>query len=405
MLNIEREQGSIPMVLLAAIIVAGLIVALFVDVTTGRRLSVDDRDFNQAIQVADAGLQEAFMHLAGLAEVDRPTIGQWLSPAPPEGQLGTGTYSWSAMRVGDNQWQVRSEGEVGDRVRVLEAHMGPLTLFSVAAFGDRIISFKGGNSADSYPVGGRGYVASNGTVRLKAQSDSVDGVTLHGGAVYDGDNNQIRGDGEPEFAPEQALPNIALEEFADGGACSDPNDMHANLADLLPLEEGRVYCVAQADFPGNDHHVITPSGDPALKGEPTVVYIGVGGDLHLQGEGQTNAAWVNMPETWTDTSDPKILIPPATNLEIYLAGGSVRLNNHTKIAAGIYGPATNCSDASNAANAQAEIYGSIVCNEVINQGGWKFSYDERLADVNVDHFSIRSVREEPGGTTSFEAAP
>ncbi len=396
MLNIEREQGSIPMVLLAAIIVAGLILALFTDVTTGRRLSVDDRDFNQAVQVADAGLQDAFMHLAGLPEVGRPPIGQSLATAPHTGELGAGTYSWTAMRVGDNQWQVRSEGVVADRARVLEAHMGPLTLFSVAAFGDRIISFKGGNSANSYPIGGRGYVASNGTVRLKAQSDSVDGVTLHGGAIYDGDNNQIRGDGEPEFAPEQALPNIALEQFADGGVCSDPNDIHANLADLLPLKQGHVYCVARADFPGQTNHLIEQTADAELNKQPTVVYIGVGGDLHLQGEGQTNAARVNMTHATQ---------PDATRLEIYLAGGSVKLNNHTKIAAGIYGPATNCSDASNAANAQAEIYGSIVCNEVINQGGWKFSYDERLADVNIDHFSIRSVREEPGGTTSFETAP
>jgi hypothetical protein len=234
-------------------------------------------------------------------------------------------------------------------------------------------------------------VASNGVVRLIGNS-LVDGVTLHGGASYDGEDRHIRSDGEPTFAPEQDLPNIALEEFSEGGVCGSSEDVHANLEDLLPLKQGHVYCVAQADFPGGTEHLIVDSGDASLNDQPTVVYVGVGGRLHVQGQG-ANAATVNM----THPTEPD-----ATKLEIYLAGGNVELNNHTKIAAGIYGPATNCSEAS---NAQAEIYGSIVCSEIVNQGGWEFSYDERLADVNVDHFSIRSLREEPGGTTSFETAP
>lgn len=385
------ERGSIPLVLLVTIVIGGLIIALYIDITTGRRLAVGDRDFNHAVQVADAGIQEAFLVLAGLEEEDRPPIGAWFEAQPREGTLERGEYAWSAMRIGANQWEVRSEGTVGEQVRVLEAHMGPLTLFGMAAFGDELLSFRGANSAQSYPVGNRGYVASNGTVRLVGNS-IVDGVTLHGGANYDPANNHIRSDGEPSFAPEQDLPNIALEEYSEGGVCAGgPTD--GNISDLLPLEQGRTYCVTQADFPGRTDHLLEPdpNPDPVTGPRPARIFIAVGGGLHVQGQGD-NAATVNM----THPTEPD-----AQNLEIYLAGGSVQLNNHTKIAAGIYGPASSCSEAS---NAQAEIYGSIVCKDIINQGGWTFHYDERLSDVNIDHFSIRSLREEPGGTTSFTNA-
>ena len=382
------ERGSIPLVLLATIVVGGLIIALYIDISTGRRLAVGDRDFNYAVQVADAGIQEAFIFLAGLDEEDRPPIGEWLEVEPREGTLERGTYAWSAMRIGANQWEVRSEGTVGERVRVLEAHMGPLTLFSMAAFGDELLSFRGANSAQSYPIGNRGFVASNGRVRLVGNA-IVDGVTLHGGATYDPANNHIRNDGEPTFAPYQDLPNIALEEYSEGGVCSG-GPTHGNITDVLPLRHGETYCVAQADFPGRTDHLLEPdpNPDPITGPRPARIFIAVGGDLHVQGQG-ANAATVNMTHPTQ---------PDAINLEIYLAGGSVKLNNHTKIAAGIYGPASSCSEAS---NAQAEIYGSIVCKDLVNQGGWTFNYDERLSDVNIDHFSIRTLREEPGGTTSF----
>ena len=61
------------MVLLAMIVLGGVVAALFGYVSTGQRTARQDRDFNQAIQVADAGIQTAFSDLA-VADPDDPTL-------------------------------------------------------------------------------------------------------------------------------------------------------------------------------------------------------------------------------------------------------------------------------------------------------------------------------------------
>ncbi len=387
------QDGSIPLVLLAAIIVGGLIIALYTDVSTGQRLASADRDFHQAVQVADAGLQEAFTVLAGLDPADRPAVGDEYT-GTTTGTLGRGDYEWTAVRVGANLWQVRSVGSFGDHSRTLEASMGPLYLFGLAAFGDILIELRGANAADSYNAtetnGGLGSVGSNNQITLRGNA-TVDWVVRYGGAGYN-DGGIIRTGGGIETGDEQVLPDLGGEAYAPGGEC-DPEDptveFYSDIPDAFPLEHGETYCVAQARFEAGEHLLEGTRGT-----EPTRIFIAPSGNLELLGQGNnpcTGATCVN----YTD-GDPK---PDATALEIYLAGGGgeVLANNHTNIAAGIYAPLSNCSGP----NAQGDIYGSIVCRTLDSKGGWEFHYDERFDDVAVDYFAITGVREEPGDTTSF----
>ncbi len=384
------EAGSIPLVLLAAIILGGLIIALYTDVSTGLRLAAADRDFNQAVQVADTGLQEAFIVLTSLDEADKPAIGEELA-TPQAGALGRGSYEWGARRVGDNTWQVRSTGEFGDATRVLEATMGPLTLFGLAAFGDVLIELRGGNEADSYndmtTDGGLGTVGSNQQITLRGNA-AVDWVMRYGGATYN-DGGVIRPDGGIETGDHQELPDLGSEAYAEDGAC-DGAVLYDDITDVGQLQRGETYCVTQARFPAGLHLLDGESDDP------TRIYIAPSGNLELLGQGNnpcTGAACVNV----TAEDDQ----PDATALEIYLAGGGgeVVANNHSRIAAGIYAPLSNCSGP----NAQGEIFGSIVCRTLDSKGGWEFHYDERFDEVSSTYFAIQSIREEPGGTTSFSA--
>lgn len=382
------ESGSIPLVLLAAIVLGGLIIALYMDVSTGLRLASADRDFNQAVQVADAGLQEAFTTLTSLDEEDLPEVGDLL-PGPHPGTLGRGSYEWSARRVGAGTWQVRSEGEFGTGARVLEATMGPLYLFGLAAFGDVLIELRGGNDATSYNDttinGGLGAVGSNNQITLRGNAE-VDWVMRYGGASYN-DGGVIRSGGGIETGDHQDLPDLGSEAYAEGGACEGGAE-YDDIMDVEELERGETYCVAQARFPAGLHLL---GGD---SDEPTRIFIAPSGNLELLGQGNnpcTGASCVNV------TADDDQ--PDATALEIYLAGGGgeVLANNHSKIAAGIYAPLSNCSGP----NAQGDIYGSIVCRTLDSKGGWEFHYDERFDEVSSTYFTIHSIREEPGGTTSF----
>lgn len=384
------ESGSIPLVLLAAIILGGLIIALYMDVSTGLRLASADRDFNQAVQVADAGLQEAFTALAALDESDMPPVGEVLEGATT-GDLGRGNYEWTARRVGAASWQVRSEGEFGEAARVLEASMGPMSLFGLAAFGDVLLELRGANAADSYNAtttsGGRGTVGSNNQITLRGNA-LVDWVMRYGGASYDAAEKNIRDGGGIETGDHQDLPDLGSEAYAAGGAC-DGATLYDDITDVFPMQRGETYCVTQARFPAGQHLL---HGD---SDEPTRIFIAPSGNLELLGQGNnpcTGASCVNI----IDADDKQ---PDATALEIYLAGGGgeVLANNHSRIAAGIYAPLSNCSGP----NAQGHVFGSIVCRTLDSKGGWQFHYDERFDEVRSTYFSIHSIREEPGGTTSF----
>jgi hypothetical protein len=385
----RSETGSIPLVLLAAIVLGGLIIALYTDVSTGQRLASADRDFNQAVQVADAGLQEAFTVLAGLDPADRPAVGDPYTGATT-GTLGRGDYEWTAVRVGTNLWQVRSVGVLDDASRTLEASMGPLYLFGLAAFGDILIELRGANGADSYPAGGLGSVGSNNQITLRGNA-TVDWVMRYNDATYNG-GGIIRTGGGIETGPEQVLPDLGSEAYADGGDCYGV-EVAGDITELLPLEYGETYCVAQARFPAGEHLL---EGDSSLGAAR--IFIAPSGNLELLGQGNnpcTGATCVNYSAGQTT--------PDATMLQIYLAGGGgeVLANNHTNIAAGIYAPLSNCSGP----NAQGDIYGSIICRTLDSKGGWQFHYDERFNAVAVDYFAITGLREEPGDTTSFATTP
>jgi hypothetical protein len=72
----------------------------------------------------------------------------------------------------------------------------------------------------------------------------------------------------------------------------------------------------------------------------------------------------------------------------------VTIGNNTKVAAAIYAPRSDCSG--NPSNAQGEIYGSIICRTIDNNGGWQFNYDDDLQWIGSGAFEMTNYREELG---------
>jgi hypothetical protein len=413
--TLRSEEASLPMVLLAAIVLGGVVISLFTYVSVGQRTAREDRDSNQAIQVADAGIQSAFATLATAdpADPSLPNIG---SAVTIPGSVEEGTWTYTAERVGEVRYQVRSEGTFRDRTRVIEATIGPMSLFSFAAFADLELDFSGGNGADSYNVSvgntGNGSVGSNNVISLRGNT-FVDWVQRYSGATAPHITNGVTITRDPpiDSLDEQVyLPNEGAAAYADGGVCFGKNPIA--YVGQFPLVKGKTYRFTKAEFPAGDHRLVGSSPtDPTVAPEdvrddgPTRIYIAPGGNLELKGQGNnpcTGAACVNMaPEgqalpTSTQLSNGTAR-PDATALEIYLASGQVLANNHTNIAAGIYAPASNCSGP----NAQGDLYGAIVCRTIDAKGGWKFHYDDRFSDVTTDDFSITGWREEFESSTSF----
>jgi hypothetical protein len=403
MINIRSfrsdEEGSLPLVILVAIIVGGLIAVVFADVSMGQKTARHDRDFNQSVQVADAGLQIAFTELATVDPDDAslPPVGGELVRS---GTVDDGDWEWSAKRVGRTRWQVRSSGSYGGTTRVLEATIGPRQLFALAAFADLKLELRGGNNADSYNSTtwgtGNGAVGSNNEIVLRGNA-TVDWVMRYANATYSEKGivvNGVESSDDPAY-----LPPLGAEAYADGGVCYEAEPIA--YSGQFKLVQGKTYCFTSVSFPEGNHLLVSEadSTDPTVSpvavdpAGPTKIYIAPSGNLSLLGQGNTGcsgAACVNI--------DP-VDKPDATRLEIYLASGEVLANNHTKIAAGIYAPNSNCSGP----NAQGDIYGAIVCRTLDSKGGWAFHYDDRFNDVETEDFAVVGWREETVGTTSFSS--
>lgn len=358
------EQGSIALTILAAIVLGGLVVALFATVQIGTTSAGRDRDFHQAIQVADAGIQEAYVVLSGVQPDADP-------PCDADGDgFCTGTlsdgkpYRWSYERIGEFLWNVESIGEFRGAERSVHARIGQTPLYEVAMLTRRYFTYNGGGGGtDPFVVGTFGDATLNGDPAI----NSIAAIVLYG----DGPHNV---NVPPETVPQQSdaegpdLPNIALDAFAEDGECADEPFYSVYPADVpTPGVRGQIYCVGRIDF-GNNDHVLTGPSD-----ESVTIFVDPNGAsaLTMTGNGEVN---------WDLPRD-------ASQLQIYAAGGDVTVGGNSRLAAAVWAPASACTS-----NGGTSVAGAMVCNTATLNGN--FSYDAQVQGIQGTEFRIRGWREE-----------
>jgi len=362
--TLPDERGSLPLVLLAAIVLGGVVAVLFGAVSTSVESTRRDRDFAAAIQVADAGLQQAFVELQAidvelLDPADRRPACDPTGTGVCSGTLKDGSeYAWSYVQgAADRVWQVTSVGSRGETVRTVQAMVGERALFPAAVVAKSEFNYNGGaGNPPPFAVGGFDEMNFTG-VNTGANISTL--------FLY-GDDNEPTGNHAPssdrwERTRGPDLPNIAEEEFAPGGVCHEQSDA------LGPeLVHGQVYCLTGgADF--NVNTAIT--GDPAAGA--VQIYVQSGG-LTL-GPRTVNGAGT------------------AADLEIYVGAGSVTLSGNFTMKAAIYAPTSACSS-----NGQGGggFEGAMICNTVTLNGNWR--YDPTVGAITDDTFAISGWSEEPG---------
>lgn len=361
------EAGSIPLVLLVSIILGGAIVALFTVVSSGQQTARRDRDWQSAIQVADAGVQQAFVLFRDLEE------GEDHPPCDPGGTgtcTGTlpegGSYEWEYTRLGEQRWEVESSGTVGGRTRTIEANIGTSTLFPVAILGRERITYNGGGTGtDPFVVGTFGDVTLNGN----PAQNSVRGIVRYG----DGPFNINVGPDTHDLsnAPAFDLPNIAEEAFAPGGEC-DGAPFYPTYPAGVPNAQtyGNTFCVGSINFGMGNHPLL---GDP--NDGPVVIYVGGDGTPSFNVGPNRRVNW--------GTTDPG----DASALQIYVQSGPVTYSGTARVAAAIWAPNSACTS-----NGTPTWSGAIVCNTVTLNGN--FGYDSRVSSIGEGPFGINSWMEQ-----------
>ncbi len=390
--TLDEERGSLPLAMLAVIIVGGTVGVLLAATLAGGRATRFDRSFTSVIQQADAGVQEAANQI-----IRDPATAK----AQPVGATysGSGTgYTWTATKTSALAWTVESTGTTPDGIeREVETVVEDLPRFFLAAFADKGLRFNGGNGADSYGSSawytGNGVVGSNESIEIKGNT-RVDAVHLYNWDDYP-DLSRCNDDGGvDDCADVQAMPDAILPSRRIGPRLVIGDDLETAF-----IDEELADCASPlTSWTASDNGGVL--GSPTTPNPQKLCYenmtfdqnttLAPGADVEIYVRGSIsvgNGVDVNCTSCNTGSSTPQ-----STRLQLYSTGSAVSFGNHSKTAAAIYAPMSECSG--NPSNAQGEIFGSLICQTITNQGGWNFHYDDRLKETGTGEYVMTDWREE-----------
>jgi hypothetical protein len=366
----RSEDGSLPMVMLAAIIIGGVVITLFSTVSLGQETARRDRDWNGAIQSADAGVQHALSVLRDVPVGDNP-------PCDPTGSgsctsvLGDGSqYTWEYDRLGPENWDVRSTGVNNGQERVVEANIGPRQMFPVSILAKTRVRYNGGgNGTEPFSVGTFDEVTINGG----PANASVGAIVLYGPPPHN-----VNAGGQPvSTGGDIELENLGEAAFRPGGACHG-----ATVSDVYPAQAsdpqryGQTYCTKTVRFESGHHPLV---GNPS--DGPVTVYVDNSGNDAVIVRPGARANWSATGDTPGD----------ASMLQIFAGGGPVTFHGTAKISAAIWAPESTCTS-----NGTPDVAGGLICNEVVLNGN--FWYDAQVGGIVDGPFTVNNWTEQYAGS-------
>lgn len=438
------DRGSIPLALLAIIVIGALTAVVVASTIAGERSTRFDEDFTGALHVAEAGITEASFKL-NTGQIAPDANEAHSDPDSDEG------YKWDAVNNGDH-WVVTSTGEVDGVSRTIRTRIEDSPLFESGAFTDQQLTFGGTVNADSYRSDGNdapddwctgaGRVGSNVALEFGGQGQGQatcdydnDSATVDGVDLYDWDGNpdpdrcdhnvkapnncwNDAGENEPRFETHDdplvfdsdvGWMEDLITDCEDSGdliesfRSSDHNGVidPANLGDAgavkVEFQTGHgpgpgdtyAYCVGELVFDGNTE--VTGNRD-----DPVVFVVR---DHVVVGEDGRVAVNCTHNGGFCDTSgnpDVTQYFPDAAALQMYTPSASnpdpaeddvLKIAPHSMFAGAVYAPNGGCG--SGGSQVQVHVFGALVCENLDGQGGWQFHYDEALSDaVTTGEFGV-----------------
>lgn len=406
--RIREQQGSIPATILVAIIMAGIVVALFAIVQSGVRSSAVDRDANQSIQVADAGVQEALVQLRGVQPDETPDCdpADGTANTPEEGScvgvIGEDTaFEWRYVQTAPFAYDVTSVGAYRNHGSAVNVQIIRPLRFQFAITVRDQFTYNGAGGGLATPIGVGTF--NNATVNGQPAIDSIAGITpLHAPKTDppDLDHYSI----SPEsLATDEVQEGPDLDEDLARAACfdDDGNKLEADpdngffVQDDIPstLTRGHTYCVrggtVSYDVVVNEN----PDGydDPESPPPPAYVYI-VGdepgspaGGLTVGGGPPGGGPPGGGPPGGGGGGDVNWDTEPnAGKLFVAIAkgAGNFTISGNRRMAAGLWAPWSSCTW-----NGTPEYRGAVVCDTVTLNGN--FGYDDAVNDSSEGEVMAR----------------
>ena len=396
---IRSERGSLPMAMLAVMVVGSMVTVLVGTVVVGQRQTRFDQGFEQSLQLAEVGLERMTELIRSRQRTDDFSV--------PEVAVPSGSYLGAADRDG-RAWSLTATGTALDgTTRTVSVNVTMRSLFGVAAFGRTLVELRGSNSSDSYRSGSftrpsSFSVLANGSriCRDLAAADPFNAAHSTGSRMCTATGKGVVATNAELYLLGQVINGVDKAEihYAKEGVtaplegatgfcggvtetCGSPR--LAYYVDPIELDPDPV--VPPEDLPnrGSFTGVRLPAGrqlytnvtlgtDTVVEGtpeNPTVIYLT--GTLTVP-----NGAVVNFQRVGGDW-----LPKPSPGLLIFSAGvgPALRFGNHASLSGAVYAPRAAFSG-----GAAGNIYGSLVTGSISTQGSWNFHYDEALGDVETE---------------------
>jgi Tfp pilus assembly protein PilX len=395
-----RERGSVAMALIVIVVATIMVVALLVTTQVGLRSARRAGDSANALQLADAGINDAAKAITAHTSDFSGTSG-----------LGTaGSYSYTATKDG-SIWRLDATGTdaTGVKRRVL-ADAVDQPLFGNAFFALAASDLKG--TADSYTgpsntcasTPGMGVVGSNGSITFTGGT----GTSAYN-CRHDTDPAwQYAADGCAFFG-QSTIPLDAKGNDPIGrGACPrEPDtatypDKYVPPAVTVPAgvtSEGDFSCAPGEAIPSGTHlySSITLRDGCRVSGAGAAVLFVTGPvTIGAKPDGECNNV-INAPPAGACSSGQYQSGWPAM-LQINVAGsGTVDFANHAVFWGVVNAPA-RVFNASGQGTPHVEVFGAVLANSASAAAQFEFHYDQSLrTQLTTGQYRVTNWREEPVG--------
>lgn len=417
------ERGSIAVTMSVMTITTLVVAALLTEVHSGLHLSRRAGNSGNALQVADAGVNDAARQVA-TAALSASCPGSTAVCFTRAGSVGSGTYSYTATRNATNAaiWHVESVGtdKSGVKRRVIADVTGE-SQFRNPIYVNNTFSIGAGAVLDSYSSGlnvqtgctrkgiigmsdgqntkftsgGKGNSNCTGRVLGVNWDYAMDGCIVYGGATMPPRSQAECPDNSATVRVPTPFPVVEIKRDVTGSfTCSAATGANS-------LKGGQTYAVETL-------RLVNGCGiDPTTLGNGKVVVFAQNVTIG-QSTGGTRSL-VNAPTTATcSTWSPTWSYVDATNnppvnycggwsslLEINVVTGKAGTVSFNGSGTSFWG-VIRAPDATVTLNApQLELWGAMVAGSVNVKAQFSWHYDESLSQITTGRFSIVNWREEP----------
>lgn len=401
------ETGSIVIAIGVIVIATSLIVSLVTMTDSGLRSSRRAGDSANALQVADAGINDAVRRAASVA-------GSSFSDTRSLGSAGS--YAFTATKDPAMElWHIDAVGTDATGVRRrIKADAVPESIFANALFGQTAIQLGAGVAVDSYRSGassvlkctGRGYVGTNSANTFSATGSGGGGGVTNCGGTYRYDGCISYADAAPvpdipasaqcpapvrKVTPKFPLPTITGPAGAPGaqpfGQCtSDP-------ATWIP--SGLHYWTS-VKLRDGCRVALNAAGDPAeifVSGAVEIGEVnGQGGDVNKPQDGaggcpsSSGGYDVDYCPGWPAKLQVNVLSGTS---------GVVCFNANNTNFWGLLAAPDRAITRCGSGGAQFEIWGAVMANTVDSHAQMALHYDESLSQLTNGRYVTKNWREEP----------